>query len=90
MAESNQAPVKEPDLSRGEKTANRRHNERVKLVSSFFNSMGLAIFGLTILRVVLDPSAQRPSAAVVIPAIVIAMSFEALAYYLLKMLKAES
>ncbi|WP_279483517.1 hypothetical protein [Aureimonas sp. SK2] len=82
-------PAERP-LTQREKADNKRDNEKCKLASSLFHSLALAIFGFSALRLLLDPAAQRPDLLTIIIAGVVAVVFEATAYYPLTKLKAES
>ena len=85
-----QAAADEPPMSRAEKLAAKRANERVKLVSSFFHSIALASVGLLGLRLLLDPTAQPPSFTAVVIGCIGMVASEAFAFYILGLMRPEA
>lgn len=77
-------------ITRQSRTKARQQNERIKLASSVCNSIALAIFALVALRLLLDPTAQPPGRYVIVMAVGIVVALEAVAFYILGLLKAES
>lgn len=86
---STETDGKEP-LSPTEKLKAKRHNERMKLLATLFQSLALAVFGLSVLRYLLDPAAQPLPMNAVGFAAIGTIASEITAIYLVGNIKAES
>lgn len=87
---SQRNPPPEASMPRAERTRNKIHNERMKLLSSLFHGLALATFGLGALRLILDPGAQPPGQGTIALALAAALFAEVVAFYILGRSRAEN